>query len=122
MSADAAAAFELLRARTRAAAETQRERAERAVIESERRAVRLRLAEATQSEDEGETLRHVLAAPLPDDVVKALERVVSRMTIRPPGLSVRNCSRRARSTRAVSVTSRQVTSTLPSGSSCPPDG
>jgi hypothetical protein len=54
MTADAADAFELLRARSRAVAETQRERAERAVIESERRAVRLRLAEAVQSEDEVE--------------------------------------------------------------------
>jgi hypothetical protein len=46
--------FELLRARSRAVAATQHERAERAVIESERRAVRLRLAEAQQSEDEVE--------------------------------------------------------------------
>jgi hypothetical protein len=55
--------FELLRARSRAVAETQLERAERAVIESERRAVRLRLAEAVQSEDEVEAdaLRRRLA-------------------------------------------------------------
>jgi len=46
--------FELLRARSRAVAANQHERAERAVIESERRAVRLRLAEAQQSEDEVE--------------------------------------------------------------------
>jgi len=54
MSSDAANAFELMRARSRALAATQHQRAERAVIESERRAVRLRLAEALQSEDEAE--------------------------------------------------------------------
>jgi hypothetical protein len=46
---------ELLRARSRAVADTQLERAERAVIESERRAVRLRLAEAVHAGDEAET-------------------------------------------------------------------
>jgi hypothetical protein len=63
LSADGADAFELMRARARAVAETQRERAERAVIESERRAVRLRLAEAIHSEDEAEAaaLREKLA-------------------------------------------------------------
>lgn len=55
MSTDAAEAFELLRARARAIVETQRELAERAVIESERRAVKLRLAEAIQSEEKNET-------------------------------------------------------------------
>jgi len=54
VSTDAANAFELLRARSRAVAVTQHERAEQAVIESERRAVRLRLAEALLSEDEAE--------------------------------------------------------------------
>lgn len=72
MSADAAGAFELLRARTRAVAETQRERAERAVIESERRAVTLRLAEATQSEDECE------AAALREKLVR-LDRAEERL-------------------------------------------
>jgi hypothetical protein len=45
---------ELLRARSRAVADTQLERAERAVIESDRRAVRLRLAEAVLAHDEAE--------------------------------------------------------------------
>jgi hypothetical protein len=44
--------FELLWARSRAIAEAERVRAGRAVVESERRAVRLRLAEAERSGDE----------------------------------------------------------------------
>jgi hypothetical protein len=48
----ASSRLELVRARSSAVAEAQRVRGARAVIESERRAARLRLGEALQSEDE----------------------------------------------------------------------
>jgi hypothetical protein len=48
----ASSRFELVRARSSALAEAQRVRGARAVIESERRAARLRLGEALKSEDE----------------------------------------------------------------------
>jgi len=48
----ASSRFELVRARSGALAEAQRVRGARAVIEAERRAARLRLGEALQSEDE----------------------------------------------------------------------
>ena len=48
----ASSRLELVRARSSALAESQRVRGARAVIESERRAARLRLGEALQSEDE----------------------------------------------------------------------
>jgi hypothetical protein len=95
--------FELLRARSRAVAATQHERAEQAVVESERRAVRLRLAEALQSDDEAEAdalrdrlvqldgaeerLRIVLQERLArtDERIRGVRLAAARTMVVPPG-------------------------------------